>query len=285
MTYTAGIYGYQITRPMTVGGLTFEPITTDLQQAKALARNLDVYHLTATVTSDSLNPEMRFNLEGILSFIEHLEVLVSMPMEPSANAESAAVPFPKSLTMQRRNNGGGALVGEDTFFPQSRSKFIELALRCLSDDAFCTSTKFNSLFFKCVETFRQRRPFLEISYFLLYSGLESYARAVRNENDRERTKSSEAIYNLLKSYGFKVYQDKPSELPRAISTYTHLRNALFHNGEFQTSVRMNESQVQLNTREYFFNLSMLVSLTVMKAIQFDDGHINWDAWIDRELFT
>lgn len=283
MRYVAGIYGFQIARPISVAGLTFEPITGDLRQAESLARDLDVYHLTATVAGDSLNPELRFKLEGVLSFIEHLDVLVSMPFERPADAESTVALFPKSLTSQRRNNGGGAVVGVDTFFPRSRATFIELALQCLSNDAFCTSTKFNSLFFKCVETFRQRRPFLEISYFLLYSGLESYARAVRN--DRSNVSSSESIYRLLESCGFKVYQDKPSDLPRAISTYTHLRNALFHNGEFQTTVPMNGSQVQLNTTEYFYNLSMLVSLTVMKAIQFDDGHINWDAWIDRQLTT
>lgn len=283
MTHVAGIYGFQITRPFSVWGLTFEPITSDFRQAEILARDLDVYYLTATVTCDALNPELRFKLEGILSFIEHLDVLVSIPIERPVGEEFSTALFPKSLTTQRRNSGGGAVVGVDTFFPQSRATFIDLALRCLSDDAFCTSTKFNSLFFKCVETFRQSRPFLEISYFLLYSGLESYARAVRN--DRCNNNSSEPIYRLLKSYGFNVYQDKPSELPRAISTYTHLRNALFHNSEFEKTVTIDRLQVQISTTDYFDNLSLLVSLTVMKAINFDDGHIHWDAWIDRQLFT
>ncbi|MEQ1591494.1 MAG: hypothetical protein ABL892_03790 [Thiobacillaceae bacterium] len=47
---------------------------------------------------------------------------------------------------------------------------------------------------------------------------------------------------------------------------------------------MNGLQFQLNTTGYFYNLSMRVSLTIMKAIQFDDAHINWDVWIDRQLF-
>lgn len=282
MTYVAGLYGIQITRPIKVWGLTFEPITNDHQQAEKLARDLDLYHLTATVSGVSLDPELCSKLEAVLSFIEHLDVLVSIPIQRIAVDESVTTLFPKSLATQRRNSGGGAVVGVDTFFPHSRAKFIELALQHLSDDAFCNSTKFNSLFFKCVETFRQRRPFLDISYFLLYSGLESYARAVRE--DRISKNSSEPIYQLLESYGFKVYLEKPSELSRAISTYTHLRNALFHNSEFQATVPMNGLQVQLNTTEYFYNLSMLVSLTIMKAIQFDDGHINWDAWIDRQLF-
>lgn len=282
MTYVAGLYGIQITRPIKVRGLTFEPITNDHRKAEKLARDLDVYHLTAMVSGESLDPELCFKLEAVLSFIEHLDVLISTPIQRPPMSESATAVFPKSLATQRRNNGGGAVVGVDTFFHESRAKFIELALERLSDDTFCNSTKFNTLFYKCVETFRQRRPFLEISYFLLYSGLESFARAVKK--NRTSKNSSEPIYQLLESYGFKVYLEKPSELSRAISTYTHLRNALFHNSEFQTTVPMNGSHVQLNTTEYFYNLSMLVSLTIMKAIQFDDDHINWDAWIDRQLF-
>ena len=41
--------------------------------------------------------------------------------------------------------------------------------------------------------------------------------------------------------------------------------------------------VALNCSKHLFNLSMLCSLTVMKAIGFDDGHTNWDCWIDRQL--
>lgn len=267
---------------MTVCGLHIEPVTSDFAEAERRARDLDVYYLTAKISGDSMSADLRFKLEGVLSFIEHLDVLVSLPFDQSSIPVAAESQLPKVLVMQRRNNGGGAVIGPDTFFPHSRSSFIELAVGYLSDSAFCAATKFNSLFFKCVETFRQRKPFLEVSYFLLYSGLESFARAVRN--DPCNPNSSEPIFRLLKSYGFAVYLEKPSELPRAISTYTHLRNALFHNGEFQARVQMNSSQVELATPDYLFSLSTLVSLTIMKAIQFDDGHINWDAWIDRQLF-
>jgi hypothetical protein len=54
LTYVAGLYGIQITRPIKVWGLTFEPITNDHQQAEKLARDLDLYHLTATVSGESL---------------------------------------------------------------------------------------------------------------------------------------------------------------------------------------------------------------------------------------
>lgn len=282
MTCIAGIYGFQISRPMRIGDLTFQPVSLDHQESKQLARDLDAYHLTATVTGESLDEDMHFKLEAILSFIEHLEVLITLPIKSDDGNENTTEPFAKTLRTQRRNNGGGAVIAVDTFFPQSRQKFIELVLGRLSDTNYCETKKFNSLFFKCVETFRQRKPFLEITYFLLFSGLESFARAVRS--DPNIRNSSEPIFRLLESYGFRVYLEKPADLPRAISTYTHIRNALFHNGEFQTTVPMNGTAAQLKTVDYLASLSILVSLTIMKAVQFDDGHINWDAWIDRQLF-
>ena len=267
---------------MSIGGLEFEPITTDCGNAEDLARDLENYLLTGRVSGECLNEETLFRLEAVLSFIEHLEVLVSKPVETANSGEFVASDLPLVLATKRRNNGGGAVVGTDAFFPGSREKFIELALGKLGDDAFCKAKKFNSLFFKFVETFRQRRPFIEVTYFLLYSGLEAHARAVLN--DQITRNSSVPISKLLESYGFNVYQNNTSDLPRSISTYTHIRNALFHNGEFQSVVRMNHVNVQLDLRKYLFNLSMLVSLTIMKALQFDDGHINWDSWIDRQPF-
>jgi hypothetical protein len=281
MRLLAAVYGFEITRPICIGGLTIHPITEDPEAAQQHARDLNAYQLTATVTGESLPEDVRFNLEGVLSFIEHLDVVVFPAAQLVESVEPDASLLPKTLRMQRRNSGGGAVVARDILFPVAREKFAALAVQKLNDDSFCESTKFKSLFFKCIETFRQRSPFLEITYFLLYSGLESFARAVRS--DATSRNSSVPIYELLKTYGFDVYLENPANLPRAISTYTHIRNSLFHNGEFQTTVRLNHLHVELKATEYLFNLSMLVSLTVFKAVGFDDGHVNWNAWIDRQL--
>jgi hypothetical protein len=218
----------------------------------------------------------------VLSFVERLDVRVS-----EAVAEEVAITkphdfFESTAVGAARNNGGGAVVGSDAFNPwrTSRQQFIELALMRLADDDFCRRTKFRSLFFKAVETFRQRRPFLEISYFLLISGLEAFARASLNDY---ASKASLPITQLLSSYGFRIYEDNPRELARAMTTYLHLRNALFHQGEFSRTVQIDNDQITLDCSAHLYNLSMLVSLTCMKAVGFDDGHTNWDCWIDRQL--
>jgi len=73
-------------------------------------------------------------------------------------------------------------------------------------------------------------------------------------------------------------------LPRSMSTYLHIRNAIFHNGELAKSVRLNDADVTLESGEYLFHLQMLVCLTIMKALGFEDRHRNWASWIDRRLY-
>ena len=281
MRLLAAIYGFEVTRLISYGSWRIEPITDSYEQARQLARDLEAYHLTATIIGEALPEDERFRLEAVLCFIEHLDVIVFPANQLVDDAAPVASQFPSVLRRQRRNNGGGAVIGSDTFFQQSRSEFLSRAMSKLADAAFCQSTKFNILLFKCVETFRQRSPFLEITYFLLFSGLESFARATLSDTSTQN--ASKPIYRLLKSYGLSVLLDEESNLPRSIATYTRLRNSLFHNSEFKAIVRISGTDVPLDASSYVYHLSMLVSLTIMKAIGFDDGHTNWDAWIDRQL--
>jgi len=284
MNHTAAIYGFEFTRPFVAGGLTFSPIERQHSTAKKLARDKIARNLTGIVSGPGLSPELVYQLEGVLSFIERLEVLVSQPVADPAAEEHPREYFRTQLSIPVRHDGGGAVLGPDAFNPwrDSRQAFIDLALNRLADPDFCKSTRLNSLLFKSVETFRQRRPFLEISYFLLISGLEGFCRA--KVNDYQSKNGAEPITKALKSLGFNVYQENPNDLPRAISTYLHIRNALFHQGDFTATVKMNNSDVVLDCIQYLYNLQMLVSLTVMKGIGFDDGHTNWDCWIDRQPF-
>ncbi len=283
MTQIAAIYGFEFTREFMAAGLRFSPITEDHRTAKTLARDLESHHLTGTISGEKIDRELIYELEGVLSFIEHLDVMVLGPVSEVNNSENPANLFERTVTTHRRHNGGGAVLGSDAFNPwkDSRQKFIELALSHLRDKNICEGTKFRSLLFKCVETFRQRQPFLEITYFLLISGLEAFCRA--SQGDHTTKNAAIPITKQLRAYGFNVFQDKPSELSRSICTYLHIRNALFHQGEFTATVNINNGSVKLNCSKHLFNLSMLCSLTVMKAIGFDDGRTNWDCWIDRQL--
>lgn len=279
MTVICGIYGFEITNPIDLPGLRIEPRTNDSKQATQWARDLGSYQLTAVLMGASISNDVLFDLEAILSFVERLDVLVSAPIDQVEDDPFAH--FSTSITTHPRDNGGGAVIAEDTVFRTSRSAFVSKALDRLQDKEFCDRTQFRAIFFKYVETFRQRRPFIEVTYFLLFSGLESYARAVTHDRD---SGASVPICKLLRGYGFDVQVDRPNDLHRAVSTYTHLRNALFHNGEFEKSINLNGVNVEHKLFDYIFNFSQLVALVILKAVEFDDGHINWNSWIDRMAF-
>ena len=92
------------------------------------------------------------------------------------------------------------------------------------------------------------------------------------------------ICTALTQLGFDVSQDRPNDLVRAVSTYAQLRNALFHNSELETEVNINGNLVELKVIDYIFHISQLVALSVLKVVGFDDGHINWNSWVDRQPF-
>jgi len=232
------------------------------------------------IVGDDIDDLLAFRLEAILSFIEHLDVIVTDPIELGVSDPFEA--FSATLPRHGRHDGGGAVLMSDVFFGNSRAGFIQSSLLHLEDESRASRTLFADLLFKSVETFRQRRPLLEVSYFLLYSGLEAHARAVTN--DRNNRNASEPIARLLLGYGFDVSVERPTDLKRAVSTYTDLRNALFHNAQLEAQVNVNGRLVTLKLLDYYANLLLLVSLVVFKATPFDDGHINWNFWIERQPF-
>lgn len=283
MNDVCGIYGYQITRPIDLPGLRIEPRTSDHQLAESWARDLGGYQLTAVLKGTSISDGLLFNLEAILSFVERLDVLITSP-EKQINDDPFAQ-FSPNIMMHRRSNGGGRAIGVDTFFPTSRSLFISKTLDRLQDKHFCEKTQFNVLFFKYVETFRQHKIFVDVWYFFLYSGLESYARSVTKK--RTSKNSSEPIYKLLTDYGFDVHQELKSsdDNHRAVATYTCLRNALFHNSEIRAIGKdENGAEVKLKLNDFISNFSQLVALVILKAVDFDDGYINWNSWISMQQY-
>jgi hypothetical protein len=64
-------------------------------------------------------------------------------------------------------------------------------------------------------------------------------------------------------------------LYRSVSTYTHLRNALFHKGIFETKVNINGSIIKLELSNFYSPFQRHLPLFMMRYIGFDDGYINW----------
>lgn len=279
MPLACALYGYEFTKSFEYNDLLFVPYHSSADDAHQAARDLNCYKLTGIIVIGSYDAERLFQLEAILSFIEHLDVLISDPYE--VTGENYFTKFPLIARMATRHSGGGAVLHRDTFFPEIRSEFITIAMDRLADESFCELTGWKSLFFKTTIPFRQRNPYLEVSYFLLFSGLETYVRKTLGEPDRKDI--GNLISRRLREIGFEIYPYKPTDLKRSADTYARLRNALFHNNSFVATRKSKKGLIiQYNLFDYYANFMGLVSLVVLKAIDFNHSCIHWDSWITMQ---
>ena len=121
-----------------------------------------------------------------------------------------------------------------------------------------------------------------MSYYLLYSALESLARF--DQDNSECRNSNIPIANFLQDLGFSIRQNYPKDLVRSVASYTHLRNALFHNSKLQKEITCNQEKVTLKMKDYHWHLKLLVPLAILKYMGYEDNEIRWDAWYDRMLY-
>lgn len=276
---TVGIYGYDITRPVALpGSRVIHPRTTEHSRSDRWSADNQAYNLTAVLTGKSLAPQFLYHLDATLAFVEQADVYLGDAVKGDALPDFTQ--FPERLEMRRRPTDQGCAVIQDWQEPESRGEFIRRCLVRLEDAAWCERTKFHLLLHKGIETFRQRENFVDIAYFLLFSGLEGFARGLEGVTSGS---TPQVIVKMLRRYGFEV-AEKHAELVRSIKAYEVLRNALFHNVHLEAVWRTGGEEHILMVSDYMYHLRVLVRLVVLKAVDFYDGRINWNSWIDRMAF-
>lgn len=279
MTTVCAIYGYEFTREFTIEGMHFLPLYTWVKEANKKARDLNRYNLTGVVVLDQYQNHQVFCLEAVLSFIEHLDVIISDPI--TVRDADIFTAFPSIARTAKRGDGGGAVLHQDAFFHDMRSSFIKLAMDRLVDDQFCEDTGWKTLFFKTTVPFRQQPQYLDVSYFLLFSGLETYVRRTLCEPDSREV--SRLISKRLRQLGFDIITYDSRDLKRSADTYARLRNSLFHNSSLETSRRTKHGTVvNYNLLDYYANFLILVSLVVVRASGFEHPNLRWDTWITMQ---
>ena len=277
-----GIYGYEISVVNELKGFKLIPYCDDYSSAKRLASDLNNYNLTGFLEIDDrkINEHsLIFDLQSVLSFIDQKNIIITNSLHEHKSYANLDDDYPKKLTANKRLNGIGNLILGDAFSRNSRKDFIAKILERLnnnSDDAF------RSAFFRSVEILRGSGKFIDVDYYLLFSALETLCRS--HCSDYKTKNVSVPIAVVLKEFNFKISQDNTVELHKAVSTYAHLRNALFHNSKLECKVKHPDGKQVLKLTEYFSYLNRLLPLVIMKSVEFDDGWINWDSWIDRMTF-
>jgi len=275
----SGVYGFEIMKRIEFDKYRIEPVLTTPAIAKAAARNDSEYLLTGVLLSESLSAQEIYEVESSLTFIEQRRVLCTVPV--SAPSCDWSKQFSSDIGIVEQRSGGGSVIGDDNLFPGSRERFLAHLFQHLSDKPLVEETGFDFMYYKCVESCRLRRDILDIIYFLLYSGLETYAKSITSMQD-ERDAST-PIAKLLQDSGFDFKHTDLQRPQRSVSTYTHLRNALFHASSQEAKVNVNGQQVVYRLGEHIGTLTILLPLIIMKAINFDDGHINWKR-IDNRMY-
>lgn len=280
-----GIYGYETTKETEFDGFKLRPRIKNHIEVEALSSDLDNYNLTGFLEiNDNLIQEKKsfiFDLQGVLSFIDQKNVIIANPLHAYETFENLNDDYPRKLTGLRRINGGGKVITSDVFSASSRGDFITKTIDKLKDlDA--KNKAFRGAFFKSIEVFRGSNSFIDVNYYLLFSALESLSRTYFD--DFSSKNASTPISKLLELYGFDISQDNIQDLDKSVSTYTRLRNSLFHNGKFECEANLNGKIVRLELMDYYPKFKRLIPLVLMKYIGFDDNQINWNSWLDRMPF-
>lgn len=276
-----GVYGYECSRKMEFDSYTITPITTKHADAKRLAADQKRYFLTATLEFKEKQPpevlrKLLFDLEAVLSFIDQMDVIILA--HPSRTA-SQTDGDQKYIVAHPRNKGCGQVIISDCYEINTRKVFIEMAMQKLREDQEEPGKTFRSSFFKAIEIFRGRTIMIDVTYYLLFSSLEALSRACLGDYGRN---ASRPIAKYLKNHNFDVKQDNYADLKKGISNYTELRNALFHNGKTETTLKIDNRTIKLV--DFHDELWRLLPFALIKYIGFDDGHINWNGWLDRNYF-
>ena len=281
-----GIYGYECTKSANFDHFKIIPFSTSYDEVLGLSSDQNKYNLTSFLEINDENtiniPSFIFDLTGVLSFIDQKDIVIQNQLNDEEEYNNLNENYPRYINDGIRPNGIGKTIMGDAFVIDSRRLFIDRALTKLSDTSDPNNECFRQAFFKTIEVFRAKRTYIDVSYYLLFSALESLSRSVLN--GYTSTNCATPITNYLQSLNFDIYQDKRDELNKAVSTYAHLRNSLFHNGKFYKEVNFNGNIVRLKLMEFYSNLEILLPLVMMKYIEFDDGHINWNSWLDRQMF-
>lgn len=264
-----GIYGFKFKTPIHGDGYTLMPLSNNNSEK---ATNRRSFHLTGYMeiqSTDNIHKieEIIFNVSSILTFIQQQHVIITYNSYESIDSLGKQE---QELNIFASREHGSELVLED-----SKELLCNLLMDKLHNEDFLKSTGFSEAFFRDVEVWRLNKQFMEITYYLCFSGIEILAR--RKFNDA-RLPVVQIITNFLKPLGFDVTQDD-------MQNYAHVRNALFHSGEFSKTINQNGSEIKLDLSEFENSIIGFFPDILLKIIGFNDNRINWKRWKDLQSFV
>lgn len=289
-THLFGIYGFNFFKPITVRDVSFIPLYENPTEVQDKANDKRIFHLTgygkfeadiSTPFDDGAKWLDKISLlqdaltvceqQWILTS-EHVNILIDRTVEESVGT------LPRAFNLYQQRWTRGPLIAPQGLYPNDRQDFLNFCIEKLEDEKFDKQTDFRKAFYRQIETLRLRRRFTEIDYYLTFSALELLAR--KYHNDYKPGEVAALITPFLNSLGFQITKTEVQE-------WADLRNVLFHAGRFESEKKRGGKTIIVTEQEAFTianSLNLLLPDVLLKLIQYDNGHINWNRWRDGMPF-
>ena len=201
------------------------------------------------------------------------------------------------------------------FYSDLQEKIIEkLYLKLIDKNDLCNqqldnsvfnsfhNCEFSSLVYKVTEPFHMRKKFIELTYYLYFSGLEAFCKQYLKSYYPEIKVVKDISKNfseMLEKLGINYIHicskdtknnlrnkinDKDKFLKLSLSTYSNLRNSLFHQNlfvaEVPCSIKENDTEL-VKITDYEDTLLRLCNVVILKYIGIENPNLDCSKWYTR----
>lgn len=305
------VYGFFFEQAFSFNGFNFYPKKYHLPFWDEVKVSKDSWHYNLTgyiETNETDANEFIFYMQPVLTFVQQQDVIIKQIRDESCIRDSYEADF------ERRGAGSPFSM----YFDIQKEIVEKLYLRLIDKNDLCNmrsssvfesehNSEFSSLVYKVTEPFHMRRACTEITYFLYFSGLEAFCKQflksyypdIKIEKDAGRNIAQMLeklnisyiqLYTADMNYNLKKKEfSKEDFLRLSLSTYSNLRNKLFHENLFVAETessnikdsdgRYSKSEVRITDYEYY--LQRLCNAVILKYIGVQNTELDCSKWHTR----
>lgn len=300
------IYGFFFNKPFCFNDFCFSPIRVDLSFGEKVKLSTDTYryNLTGYIDTPEIDSQdFIFTMQAVLTFVQQQDVIITEIFDDDIQSEyfsgferiGSGAPFGMYSDLQQE-------IIEKLYF-----KLLDKTDLCNQKNnnsslALENNCEFSSLVYKVIEPFHMRKKFIEISYYLYFSGLEAFCKQYLKSYYPETKISNDVSKNFAEmlekleinyihicskdcNYNLRnKINDKEKFLKLSLSTYSNLRNSLFHQNlfvaEVQCSMAKNDKE-SVHITDYEYSLLRLCNAVILKYIGVNNSRLDCSKWYTR----
>lgn len=300
------IYGFFFNKPFCFNDFYFSPIQIDLSFWEKVKLSTDTYryNLTGYIDTPEIDSQdFIFTMQAVLTFVQQQDVIITEIFDDDIQSEyfsgferiGFGAPFGMYSDLQQE-------IIEKLYF-----KLLDKTDLCNQKNnnsslALKNNCEFSSLVYKVIEPFHMRKKFIEISYYLYFSGLEAFCKQYLKLYYPEINVVKDISKNLsemLEKLGINYIHicskdtknnlrnkinDKDKFLKLSLSTYSNLRNSLFHQNlfvaEVPCSIKENDTEL-VKITDYEDTLLRLCNVVILKYIGIENPNLDCSKWYTR----